>query len=85
MIRRAWQLFEAALQLAEQNGMCHCGADLRTHSGYDNHGPVWMQQPEDDFLRAVLGDITLTPHQKAVLRHLKTGKPLQLHRGRKIS
>lgn len=51
---RAWKLFREALRLAEENGVCYCGSDLRTHSGWDNHSPVWMQHPEDEFLQALI-------------------------------
>lgn len=54
MIRRALALFEEALILAEKNGVCHCGSEMRTHSGWDNHTPVWMVHPEDEALLASL-------------------------------
>lgn len=50
MIRRALALFREALRLAEENGVCHCGSDMRTHSGWDNHTPVWLMHPEDEAL-----------------------------------
>lgn len=48
MITRAYALFRQALRLAEENGVCHCGSDMRTHSGWENHSPVWMYYPEDE-------------------------------------
>lgn len=54
MIRRARRLFVAALKLAEENGVCYCGTELRTHTGWDNHGPVWHIHPEDQILVDIL-------------------------------
>lgn len=29
----------------KESGVCHCGADMDDHSGYDNHSPVDMGFP----------------------------------------